>query len=49
MQGLASKPSCNEDVVAWFVECEEAKGAGLDPKTQQVASYFHGQCGVFLF
>jgi len=36
------RPSSKEEVMKWFRETELPKGSGLDPRTKQLADYFHG-------
>ena len=43
LKGRGTKPADKQAVVSWFKETEEPRGAGLDPKTQQVAKWFHGR------
>jgi len=38
-----AKPPNRLAVIRWFQEEEEPRGAGLDLKTNQVTSWFHGQ------
>lgn len=41
-KGRPPRPSNKEDVLKWFRETELPKGSGLDPRTKQLADYFHG-------
>jgi SH2 domain-containing protein 4A len=41
-QGRPYRPATKDDVIRWYKEVEQPKGAGLDPVTKQTATYFYG-------
>ena len=39
------KPPNRAAIIEWFKDMERSRGAGLDPKTDQLADWFHGKGG----
>lgn len=37
------RPQNKEAIIAWFNDEERVRSAGLDPKTNKVANWFHGK------
>lgn len=44
----SARPSGRDSIIEWFHDVERSRGSGLDPQTEQVAPWFHGELVVSL-